>query len=399
MVRHLPIIGFGPNDWQGPWMNRQEILSRLGGRGWPVLYTTGPRHIWELGSKAWTAAPLLGRIDRHDGVLVDTPGRLLSRWQRVGPWDVMVRRRFARRLRRAMACAPGEPFIAFLFDPRFYTYLAALEPRYVLFHIYDYFHFDGDDRDSRAAAAGLEALAKRADLITYAGPMMDQCLPASEWARARLLANGTNAAAFRAGAELPCPEDLARVPARRIGFVGNITPKVDLALVMELARRRPEDHWVFVGFPSFPAGALGADAARLWQDCLARPNIHWLGGKTHDVLPEYAGHMDVHALPYRVDAPGLPWTRYINPLKLYSALATGRPVVSVPLASIKGLAHVVDMAATPEEWAQALDRALASGGVGTPPLRQAVAAQNSWETRIDELESWLSELIGASAIG
>ena len=29
----FPIIAFAQNDWQGPWMNRQELLSRLAARG------------------------------------------------------------------------------------------------------------------------------------------------------------------------------------------------------------------------------------------------------------------------------------------------------------------------------------------------------------------------------
>jgi hypothetical protein len=64
------------------------------------------------------------------------------------------------------------------------------------------------------------------------------------------------------------------------------------------------------------------------------------------------------------------------------------------LASIVSLRHVVDTAETIDEWEAALSRALASGGVGTPQLRQAVAYENSWDARIEELDAWLLDLEG-----
>ena len=35
------ILAFAPNEWSGPWMNRQQLLSRLAARGWPTYYSTG----------------------------------------------------------------------------------------------------------------------------------------------------------------------------------------------------------------------------------------------------------------------------------------------------------------------------------------------------------------------
>jgi len=36
-------------------------------------------------------------------------------------------------------------------------------------------------------------------------------------------------------------------PHPRIGYVGSINIKVDLLLVAEIARRRPDWHWVIIG--------------------------------------------------------------------------------------------------------------------------------------------------------
>ena len=39
-------------------MNRQQLLSRLAQRGWPVTYSTGALSVWERGSAQWKAAPI-----------------------------------------------------------------------------------------------------------------------------------------------------------------------------------------------------------------------------------------------------------------------------------------------------------------------------------------------------
>jgi hypothetical protein len=41
---HKPaaIVGFAPHPWDdGPWMNRQNLLSGLAARGWRVVYSEG----------------------------------------------------------------------------------------------------------------------------------------------------------------------------------------------------------------------------------------------------------------------------------------------------------------------------------------------------------------------
>jgi hypothetical protein len=94
---------------------------------------------------------------------------------------------------------------------------------------------------------------------------------------------------------------------------------------------------------------------------------------------------------YRIDGNG--WWLRGSPLKLHEQLAAGRPVVGAALDAVRPFAHVLDVVRTHEEWMAAIERALSSGGVGTPARRRAVALQNSWDRRIDVLERWLVDMI------
>jgi hypothetical protein len=47
-MNKLPIVAFAPHPWkESEWMNRQQLLSRMGKRGWPVIYSQGAMDIWQ----------------------------------------------------------------------------------------------------------------------------------------------------------------------------------------------------------------------------------------------------------------------------------------------------------------------------------------------------------------
>jgi hypothetical protein len=101
--------------------------------------------------------------------------------------------------------------------------------------------------------------------------------------------------------------------------------------------------------------------------------------------------MNVNTICYRLDAGA--WTRAAYPFKIHECLAVGRPVVCAAMPEVQARhGNVMDFATTPDEWEAAIARAIGSGGIGTPALRRAVAAQNTSDQRADQLESWLREL-------
>jgi glycosyltransferase involved in cell wall biosynthesis len=60
------------------------------------------------------------------------------------------------------------------------------------------------------------------------------------------------------------------------------------------------------------------------------PNIHWLGGRDYQDLPGYCKAFDVCMMLFALNEA----TEYINPTKALEYLATGRPVISTPVADV-----------------------------------------------------------------
>jgi len=67
--------------------------------------------------------------------------------------------------------------------------------------------------------------------------------------------------------------------------------------------------------------------------------------------------------------------------------------VSAAMPEVMRHRDVIDFADTPEEWIVAIERALTGGGVGTREERRAVALANTWESRHDDLDHILREMV------
>jgi UDP-galactopyranose mutase len=130
--------------------------------------------------------------------------------------------------------------------------------------------------------------------------------------------------------------DQASIPHPRLGFFGVIDERLDIALVDAVASARNDWHLVMI------SPVVKIDPALL----PARPNIHYLGAKPYEELPQYLAGWDVALLPFaRNDS-----TRFISPTKTPEYLAAGKPVVSTSIRDVvrpygqQGLVRVADEA-------------------------------------------------------
>lgn len=192
-------------------------------------------------------------------------------------------------------------------------------------------------------------------------------------AHVHLSPHGVDHAAFARAldATTAVPADLEAIPHPRIGFYGTIQDWIDFPLIAELARRRPEWHFVFLGQVLTDAGAIAG-----------LPNVHLLGQRKHAELPAYCKGFDVGWIPYRLDDR----SPYINPLKLREYLSAGLPVASTAVPEVlRYRAHCAI-----ERDAAGFDAAIARLlHEDTPAARRArsdAMRSETWDARIADIE-------------
>lgn len=391
MVEKIPIIALASNSWDGPWMNRQQLLSRLAARGWPVIYSNEPPSLWDRETVRWNKLPLIERSETDSEATIYTPGKLFASWPRSKLWMRQARKWHARRLRQLSNIGSDNRGIAFAFQPMFSDYVTYLGLKYVVYHAYDLLSETADWNPELEKAE--KTLIESADIVSSPTQSVSDVLERRNNKPMRVLPNGADAAAFEAGSAQACPTDLEQIPHPRISYVGRMTPSVDFSLVADIAAARPEWNWVMVG-PVLLEGAGKPEAERIAKSGLKRcrtlANIHFLGCKEHTELPSYMAHMDINTLCYRSEGG---WWQFGYPLKMHEYLAVGKPVLGADLRAVREFEGVIDIATTTQEWIEAIERTLDDRAISNSDERKSVAHQNTWDQRVDQLEGWLFDLI------
>jgi UDP-galactopyranose mutase len=143
------------------------------------------------------------------------------------------------------------------------------------------------------------------------------------------------------------PAGQASIPRPRLGFFGVIDERIDLLLIQEVADARPDWHMIFIG------PVVKIDPAQLPQG----PNLHYLGMKAYETLPQYLAGWDIALLPFARNEA----TRFISPTKTPEYLVAGVPVVSTSIQDVVrpyGELGLVRIADTVGDFVAAVEEAL-----------------------------------------
>jgi glycosyltransferase involved in cell wall biosynthesis len=379
--RDIVCVGFA--DWQTELKtNQHHLMSRLA-RDNRVLFveSLGLRQP-QLSSR--DLKRILRRLQRGiappreiDGVHVLSPlvvpfhrfAAVRALNARLLPWLV------GRAARRLGMSSP----ILWSYNPQAEVLIEVLQPSLVLYHCVD----------DVAAQKGVDAasfrtaearFARRADLVlTTSRPLAERLRSVSD--RVIAMPNVADTDLFsRALEDGPVDPALAALPGPRIVFTGAIVAtKLDVELLVTLARSRTD--WSFALVGPVGAGDPGTDVSALARE----PNVHLLGLRPYDALPDVLRGADAALIPYALNE----LTASIFPMKVYEYLAAGLPVVATPLPSLEGVAGVVT-ATDAESTAARLEELLEGDSREARAERSRLAAGHSWDARVDEIAAALN---------
>jgi glycosyltransferase involved in cell wall biosynthesis len=116
------------------------------------------------------------------------------------------------------------------------------------------------------------------------------------------------------------PADIATLPTPILGYFGVVDERLDYELLRTSATARPDWTVVMIG----PVAKV--DPRILPQ----APNLHWLGQRSYTELPKYLKAFDVCLMPFALNGA----TEYINPTKTLEYMASGKPIISTPVADV-----------------------------------------------------------------
>jgi glycosyltransferase involved in cell wall biosynthesis len=163
------------------------------------------------------------------------------------------------------------PLIAYILHPEFLPFVKELKADYVVYHAYDLFRFM--DKNPARFERDENHLLESADLVIATSEETARDFRTRTKRHIEVLGNGVDWSRFVMDPRPPDPPELAHIPRPRIGYVGAINQKVDLDLILDLARRQSSWQFVLVG-PVHNVLPSDADVLEAFKTC---SNIHLIG--------------------------------------------------------------------------------------------------------------------------
>jgi glycosyltransferase involved in cell wall biosynthesis len=178
--------------------------------------------------------------------------------------------------------------------------------------------------------------------------------------------------------DLPVADILSGIPKPIIGYFGNIERRIDYNLLTELLAQNREKSFVFTG---------PVDVDYVEMPVFKEPNAYVTGAVPYEQMPSVLKGFDVAIIPFKKDEV----SNSIFPLKLFEYLGSGRPAVSSNFNSDleEFTDGTVEFCKTSEEFTIAINNAL-NDTRALQQKRLEVAAENTWEHRIIEIEKLLA---------
>lgn len=373
---------FSTADWDEPyWTNKQHTARVLAQNGWRVLYVESVglrspkvasgkdwkriwRRLWQglrsnfiapphRAPNVWVLSPLMIPAKHH--------APLVRRFN-----QSLLRRSVERFVRRHSFDRP----IVWSYHPFMLGAVRDLERGALVYHcVDDLAAIPGVDVPAFNRAE--QELLGRCDAVfTTSAALRDKCAVFN--ANSHYFSNVVDSAHFgRAMEAVPLPPEVAAIDGPRLVYHGVLSDfKVDFGLVLSAAQARPDWQWIFIGEErEGQRSELVAKLKRL-------KNVHFLGYRRYEALPDYLRGMDVGLLPTLLND----YTRSMFPMKYFEYVAAGLPVVSTPLDFTREQRAALEVGETPERFVAAIERHLRRGKL-TAEQSQAGVGENTWEAR------------------
>ncbi|WP_139691833.1 glycosyltransferase [Sporolactobacillus terrae] len=167
---------------------------------------------------------------------------------------------------------------------------------------------------------------------------------------------------------------------KKIGYIGNLHERLDLALIDEMVTSFPKIKFIFIGKNQFKTNEFNKLITK-------HNNIILVDSIPYEKVPEYIAAFDVCIVPHVVNK----YTLSQDSMKIYDYLAFGKPIVTTPVPPADHLNEIIYAAKTKTEFIEKIKLALHENDESKKIKRLIFMKNNTWSKKVASIYSMLEE--------
>lgn len=235
----------------------------------------------------------------------------------------------------------------------------------------DYWKYHGEIIEPRLIAKSDLCVANSTYLANYCKKYNPKSYYVGQGCDLSLFTNAVNS---------PIPIDIQQIPKPIIGYVGALQSiRLNIPLLVGIAKQCPEWSIVLVG---------PEDEVFKTSELHQLTNIHFLGSKSPDELPNYINAFDVCLNPQLVNQV----TIGNYPRKIDEYLAIGKPVVASATEAMSIFNEFTYLGNSIEDYIRLIAKALTEDDTTLRAARQNFAASHTWENNVKEIYKAINQV-------
>lgn len=171
------------------------------------------------------------------------------------------------------------------------------------------------------------------------------------------------------------PEDLAQISKPIVGYYGVIDERIDLGLIEKSAQLMPDVSFVMIG----PLCKIGED------DLPRAKNIHYLGMKSYEELPQYLNCFDFAMMPFALNDS----TKFISPTKTLEYMCAHKPIISTRIKDVeRDYSDCINLIDNASDFVNAVK----NPKEGFALMYDHILEKTSWDKTAEKMNSLISKI-------
>lgn len=168
-----------------------------------------------------------------------------------------------------------------------------------------------------------------------------------------------------------------------IGFIGQMSERLDLKLLHELIKRNQQWNFVFIGPKHHePNVSFHFDEHKI-DELFTYKNAFYYPSQPKNTMRSIIKQFGVCLIPYDVSHD---FNRYSYPMKTFEYFYVGKPIISTKIEELKRFPTLIYTASSADGFAEMIKNALMKPWPKELKLKQLkLAEENSWENKLEEI--------------